>query len=192
MLRGRTHSARDQGDQGQWEQVPPSPVVCRRSERSFLITPCLNRKKSEKEVQTFEVLPNSSSQSPNLNPHRLGQISPFLNLSPQSFWRGNLSCVSLDGLDLLTEFWGQSQQWILSCQLDWVNESLLCFPNCNCNLDNGRPESCGEICSAYTIIPSYTPASSLPAAAALPFLSSSRVTAAVSLETVQLSQSEFM
>ena len=48
-----------------------------------------------------------------------------------------------------------------------------------------------EICSAYTIIPSYSPASSLPAAAALPFLSSSRVTA-VSEETIQLSQSEFM
>ena len=146
------------------------------------------KKKKSKRFRSFQIA--------RLN-HRIWILVVWARFLLFSIYLPNLSDeeICLASVLMVLTCWqsseGQSQQWILSCQLDWVNESLLCFPNCNCNLDNGRPESCGEICSAYTIIPSYTPASSLPAAAALPFLSSSRVTA-VSLETVQLSQSEFM
>lgn len=158
-----------------------------------LFPPLPKKSENDKEVQTFPFLLSTLAR---LN-QRIWILIFWARFLLFSIYLPNLSDeeICLASVLMVLTCWqsseGQSQQWILSCQLDWVNESLLCFPNCNCNLDNGRAESCGEICSAYTIIPSYSPATSLPAAAALPFLSSSRVTA-VSLETVQLSQSEFM
>lgn len=105
--RGRDAEREDPLRQGQWEQVPPSPGVCTRSERSFLKPFFRLYRKNQKMIK-------KSKRFPSFYPHWLVSINESESssfgpdfsfsqfISPISLT--NLSCVSLDGLDLLTEF----------------------------------------------------------------------------------------
>ena len=117
-----------------------------------LFPPLPKKSENDKEVQTFPFLLSTLAR---LN-QRIWILIFWARFLLFSIYLPNLSDeeICLASVLMVLTCWqsseGQSQQWILSCQLDWVNESLLCFPNCNCNLDNGRAESCGERSARHT------------------------------------------
>ena len=149
MLRGRTHSARANGNRC----LPHLGSV--RGQRGAFWNPFFRLyRKNQKKIKKSKRF-SSLSTLARLN-QRIWILIFWARFLLFSIYLPNLSDeeICLASVLMVLTCWqsseGQSQQWILSCQLDWVNESLLCFPNCNCNLDNGRAESCGERSARHT------------------------------------------